>query len=1175
MYKGEGIWTKMNGFLMQKFCSSLLVGMLIVSCSKSSDADESETDSLLNHRIVESPARTPEAQKEGFQLPPGFEIELFASEPDIGKPMNMVFDLDGRLWVTQSQEYPFPAGARKGRDRITILEDTDGDGKADVFTDFADNLDIPIGILPVHDGAIAFSIPSIYHFKDSDGDDYFDEQTLLYGEFGYEDTHGMVNSFAPGFDGWIYAGHGYKNHSTVKGVSTETITMESGHTFRFQRDGSAIEVVTTGRVNPFALTLDKWGYQYSSDSHSDPIYQLIPGGDYPHFGKTPTGIGYAPRMMDHDHGPTAITGVAINDMDQFPPEYQNSLFNGNVVSNRIFRDSLAWHGATPEAVHKEEFLTSEDKWFRPVDMTMGPDGALYIADFYNRIIGHYEVPLDHEGRDRQRGRIWRITYKGNSTDVPKWSNADLKTLLEGLNNQHLNTRLRIADHIFSKFGKDATKPLQSVVQNKNNSPVQRAHSLWLLNRLNALPDNIIIDAAADEAEIIRSHTMRILGEKIRLNEQQQGILISALNDRNAHVQRTAVEAMARHVSEVFFKPLLNFIKKIPEYDTYLQHAASITLRDHLRNSSIMQIAAGSDRDGESLRILADHMIGVPIAQAASFLLSFIENHSIPESKVEQYAGHIVRYLSVANQDELVSLFREKAGTNLSVQRQLFQIFRSEMAQRGEPLGTSAQNWASDLTGIFLDEVPAVETSVWRNKPLSESDDRGIPWITDEMLTSNGDEIKVLTNRFRSGQYTGILISPVFQLEESFSSYLHIRDADINSTPDGYKLRLRLTETDEMINEIVINDKENFENRITWDVSAYSGTEAYIEVVAEVRGGHRHIAVGDFSQPNLQVPAVSPSEMSTRLQFAADITRRFGLMQYLSQLEKVLNANWLGFQARSAAANTLVRMAPSDYIPVVKQQLTDEAEPISFRTRIVELFGEETTPELSTMLAEALPQVSNSLQLDISRSLINTTDGAGLLLEVVRQGAISNEILKDPAIQSKFEGFESTELQNSYQELAGTIESTTGQNKEEMIADRLAAFNPVEASEEKGKQIFEMFCMNCHQLDQEGTAIGPQLDGIGSRGANYIAEAILAPNNTVAASWRVNNIKLKSGEVHSGLFQRKDGNQLIFADFRGNEFSIAEDQIEERIESPGSIMPDFSQVLTPEQFQDLLAYLLSQ
>ena len=194
--------------------------------------------------------------------------------------------------------------------------------------------------------------------------------------------------------------------------------MNSGNTYRMRPDGSHAEYFTHGQVNPFGLAFDPLGNLYSCDCHSRPVYQLLRGAWYPSFGKPDDGLGFGPEMVTHDHGSTGIAGISYYAADQFPEAYRGTVFIGNVVTNRINHDRIEWHGSTPKGIEQPDFVWSEDNWFRPVDIELGPDGALYVADFYNRIIGHYEVPLTHPGRDRDRGRIWRIVYRGTDGKQP-------------------------------------------------------------------------------------------------------------------------------------------------------------------------------------------------------------------------------------------------------------------------------------------------------------------------------------------------------------------------------------------------------------------------------------------------------------------------------------------------------------------------------------------------------------------------------------------------------------------------------------------------------------------------------------------------------------------------------------------------------------------------------------
>src|SRR5436190_12735615 len=395
--------------------------------------------------------RTPEAERTALHVPPGFEVQLVAAEPDIDKPMNLAFDARGRLWVTHSREYPIAAAAGAGRDRVSILEDTNGDGRADRFTTFADSLNIPIGIVPMRDGAIVYSIPNVYRMVDHDGDGHADERRVLYGPFEYDDTHGMVNSLLRSFDGWIHAGHGFSNRSTVAGTDGDSIKMVSGNTFRFRLHGSRVAQLTFGQVNPFGLVFDAYGYAYSTDRHSSPLYQLIRAADYPHFERQPI-MALGPDMKPLENEATALCGISQYAEVNFPPEFVGNFFIGDVVNCRVHRYSYVFNGSSPVGKSEIDFIKSEDPWFRPVNIKLGPDGALYVADFYNAIIGHYEVPLNHPKRDKQRGRIWRITYKEKKNDRIDLTQSTLDQLIAALDANNLPVRMAATDQITDRLG---------------------------------------------------------------------------------------------------------------------------------------------------------------------------------------------------------------------------------------------------------------------------------------------------------------------------------------------------------------------------------------------------------------------------------------------------------------------------------------------------------------------------------------------------------------------------------------------------------------------------------------------------------------------------------------------------------------------------------------------------
>src|SRR5262245_38588280 len=217
-------------------CSLLSLALLGLLLIAGLAASQKPPDAPL---VAPGEARSPDDEKKGFHLPPGFEAQLVASEPDINKPMNIAFDDRGRLWVTSTIEYPFPAGEGKTpRDGVKFLEDFGPDGRARKVTTFTEGLNIPIGVLPITPrDALVYAIPNILHLVDKDGDGKADGKDLYYGSVGFRDTHGMANAFTWGFDGWIYGCHGFSNDSTIKGRDEKPIVLNSGNTYRLRADG--------------------------------------------------------------------------------------------------------------------------------------------------------------------------------------------------------------------------------------------------------------------------------------------------------------------------------------------------------------------------------------------------------------------------------------------------------------------------------------------------------------------------------------------------------------------------------------------------------------------------------------------------------------------------------------------------------------------------------------------------------------------------------------------------------------------------------------------------------------------------------------------------------------------------------------------------------------------------
>lgn len=677
---------------------------LLIACSTQKNEDKRQfSGENFTANIRTTDARTPEGERQGFKLPDGFEITLFASEPDIDKPINLAFDAKGRMWVTQSFEYPFPSEPGKGKDKLTILEDTNNDGKADKFTVFEDTLNIPIGVLPLNDGAVAYSIPNIYRYTDANGDGKADSQKKLLGPFKTKDTHGMINNFVRGYDGWIHSCHGYTNRDTVAGADGDSISMISGNTFRFRSDGSRVEHTTDGRINPFGLVYDEMGYLYSTDCHTSPLYQLIRDADYSQWGKE-EGMGFGPDMTPLSDEATALAGIGYYADKLFPEPYRKNFYVGDAVRCRVYRYSSIFKGSTPVGKREEDFLLSEDPWFRPVDVKLGPDGALYIADFYNSIIGHYEVPLDHPRRDHTRGRIWRITYNGKHNEKKDWTAANINQLLQALDMDNMFIRMTAADQLADRIGKESVQPVAAVLNEKNVSTKKYVHALWVLERLGALTPAMLQAAASHSDPVIRLHTMHILAEEKPDEQQLFPLVLKGLEDKDPHVKRAAVELLKMYPNMRSVELALGIRNTVEDYDTHLLYATRLVLRNILRKEEVMKTVAAKQWNEKDAAHLSDVMMGVASSDAGVFLYRYISQYKPDDAKAPAIYQHIARFAPSADLDSTIKIAMNAQRPD-TASLLIFQGIQQGIEKKGGKESAQLTLWGKSLAESVLQKYP--------------------------------------------------------------------------------------------------------------------------------------------------------------------------------------------------------------------------------------------------------------------------------------------------------------------------------------------------------------------------------------------------------------------------------------------------------------------------------------
>ena len=425
------------------------------------------------------PPLSPEEALKKFQLPEGFRVELVASEPDIVNPIKMCFDARGRIWLVESLEYP-RRSAGPGRDRIKILEDTDGDGKTDTFKIFAEGLNIPCGIALGHGGVFVTNSPDILFLEDTDGDDRADRRTVVLTGFGRHDTHELPNTLTWGPDGWLYGLNGVFNPARVEqNGKTHEFTCAL---WRYHPRTRDFELFAEGTSNPWGVGFDREGAAFIEACVIDHLYHLTETGYYHRQGgRYPPFTWKIESVVKHRNYKAAYCGLDFYDADVYPAEYRGRVYYGNIHGNCINADRLERRGSTYFAGPAPIILKTDDVWFMPVDIRLGPDGCFYVLDWYDRYHCYQDARRDPQGIDRGRGRLWRIAYGKapvpRGYDLAKESSPELIARLAAANRWWRDEARRL---LRERRKATTFEPLRRIVLDATSPRHVRLQAFWTL-----------------------------------------------------------------------------------------------------------------------------------------------------------------------------------------------------------------------------------------------------------------------------------------------------------------------------------------------------------------------------------------------------------------------------------------------------------------------------------------------------------------------------------------------------------------------------------------------------------------------------------------------------------------------------------------------------------------------
>ncbi len=528
----------------------------------------------------ENGALPPEEAVKTFELEPGFTLELVAAEPLVADPVDMEIDEYGRLYVVEMHGYPLD---KSGNGKIKLLSDEDGDGKMDKSIVFADRLVLPNGILRWKKGVIVTDAPYVLYFEDTDGDGISDIRDTLLTGFSLSNPHINVNNPVYGIDNWIHLAHrghlltrGYRDIFGDEGEEVffnhqpdgPRLPKDAGsRSVRFRPDNFTIE--QTSAKAQFGHTFDTWGRHFFGDNQNHAYAEGIASS---YLERNPALMVSQATQPISDHGDaaeifqittnperqmfsgagtmTSASGIVAYNGGAFPAPFdKNVTFICESVSNLVHADKLRDTGSTFIASRvgreRKEFLASTDAWSRPVNLYIGPDGALYVLDYYRRIIEHPEWMSDeavkagglYDGIDM--GRIYRVST--NDVAGPEWTKGlklgdeSEEALVQYLNNANSWWRIHAQRLLVDRSNKNIVPQLEELVE-KGTLPEGRLHALWTLQGLNALSSATIQKGLKDNEPGVRENAIQLAELHLKDAPELVPSLLALQNDPNARVR---------------------------------------------------------------------------------------------------------------------------------------------------------------------------------------------------------------------------------------------------------------------------------------------------------------------------------------------------------------------------------------------------------------------------------------------------------------------------------------------------------------------------------------------------------------------------------------------------------------------------------------------------------------
>ena len=1127
-------------------------------------------------------------------LPRGFEARLFASEPDIRRPIAMAWDERGRLWVCESVNYPNDIRADGGgSDTIRVCEDTDGDGRADKFTLFADGLNIPTSLAFWKGGVVVQQAPQTLYLKDTNGDGKADTRNVLLTGWGKNDTHAGPNNLQYGFDNWLWGVVGYSGFQGE--IAGEPRRFATGF-FRMRPDGSSVEFLRNNNNNCWGLGFSEEGLVFGSTANRNPsVYLPIPNRYYESVrGWSSSVLGTIAdthlfhalsdrvRQMDHHGGYTAAAGHALYTARAWPSEYWNrTAFVAEPTGKLIGTFFLERDGADFRAHNPINLLASDDEWTAPIMAEVGPDGHVWVIDWYNYIIQHnptpigfktgrgnaYETPL----RATTLGRIYRVVYRhAPPSATPRLSDADTAGLIAALGHDNLFWR-RHAQRLLVERGPspEARTALLARVRDISRDAIGlnpgALHALWTLHGLGYLDGR---DPDALQAAL------------------------GALRHPSAGVRRNALQVLpARPVATaaILDGGLLT------DGDAQVRLAAFLALADQapseLAGAAVHQALQHPGNAGD--RWIPAAATAAAARHDTAFLASVL-GHSTATGRAATPAPAVAPRNLVANpslediRNGLPASWRPATHQGTAILTVDDQVAHS--GKRSVKITSTAGgdvSWSQDLV---VKPRTRYRLSAWvKTRALKAGTGEGALLNLHELqregkpaaLKGDHDWTRI-TSEFNTGAHTKLMLNLLYggwgrSTGEAWWDDVEVVELGPATGATAMGLPPRL-------GQIV--------GIVTQHYAQRAPVESVVGTLASLRSANEELAASVIDGLARGWPAGSAPKLTQ-----ADRAELSALMKVLPNRCKegllTLASRWgttdiFAADALAVIAEMRAQVASS---AVPDAQRGDAAR----RWLRLEDKSETVTAVLATIDVQTPPELAGAFVRALGESRLDTTGTALLakwpvltaatrregvavlmrrpvwtrgLLQAVQQGKILRGELNAAQWQALKVSSDATLAQ-----LAQQLDAQRGNIDRQAVLKKMLPWIEQAGDAARGAEVFKLVCAQCHTLAGGGGRIGPDLTGIGARPAAEILAEIVDPNRSLESNFRLWTLELKDGESIAGKLEGESRTSVELLDLTGKRHVVQRQDIRSLSASNLSIMPEgLVDALPPKDVAALLTFL---